>query len=118
MMMKPNLRANLFMWFCIPARLFLAWLPQIMPRHLRKLGLIVSMMAAGTLYLAVTNGRMNALESGGKTWWAPFRFIHGSLLAAAAVMLFKNNGNASLPLAIDAIIGIAAFFTERLDLPK
>ena len=116
--MTPNLRAILFIWFCIPTRLFLAWLPQVMPRHLRKLGLIVSMMAAGTLYLAVTNGRMNAVESGGKTWWAPFRFIHGALLSAAAAMLIKNDKNASLPLAIDAMIGIAAFFTERIDLPK
>ena len=116
--MTPKLRAILFICFCIPTRLILAWLPQVMPRHLRKLGLIVSMMAVGTLYLAVTNGRMNALESGGKTWWAPFRFIHGALLSAAAAMLIKNDKNASLPLARDAMIGIAAFFTERIDLPK
>lgn len=116
--MTPNMRANLFIWFCIPTRLYLAWLPQVMPGHLRALGLIVSMMAAGTLYLAITNGRMNAVEAGRKTWWAPFRFIHGALLAASAVMLLKNNRNASLPLAIDTMIGIAVFFTERLDLPK
>ena len=112
------MRANLFIWVCIPTRLFLAWLPQVMPGYLKVLGLVVSMMAAGTLYLAITNGRMNAVESGGKTWWAPFRFIHGALLAAAAAMLLKNNANASLPLAIDAIVGIAVFFTERLGLPK
>lgn len=116
--MTPNMRANLFIWVCIPTRLYIAWLPQVMPGRLRVLGLVISIMAAGTLYLAITNGRMNAVEAGGKTWWAPFRFIHGALLAAAAAMLLKNNRNASLPLAIDAIIGIAAFFTERLDLPK
>jgi len=112
------MRAILFIWVCIPTRLFLAWLPQVMPGQLRILGLVVSMMAAGTIYLAVTNGRMNAVEAGGKTWWAPFRFIHGGLLAAAAAMLLKNNKNASLPLAIDANIGIASFFTQRLGLPK
>lgn len=116
--MTPSRRANLFIWVCIPTRLFLAWLPQVMPEHLKILGLVVSMMATGTLYLAITNGRMNAVEAGGKTWWAPFRFVHGSLLAAAALMLLKNNRNASLPLAIDAIIGIAAFFSRRLGLPK
>lgn len=112
------MRAILFIWICIPTRLFLAWLPQALPGYLKMLGLIVSMMAAGTLYLAITNGRMNAGEGGGKTWWSPFRFIHGGLLAVAAIMLLKNDKNASLPLAIDAMIGIAAFFTERLGLPK
>lgn len=112
------MRANLFIWMCIPTRLFLAWLPQVLSGYLRILGLLVSMLAAGTLYLALTNGRMDAAEAGGKTWWAPFRFIHGGLLATAALMLLRNDQNASLPLAIDAMIGIATFFTERLGLPK
>lgn len=112
------MRANLFIWMCIPTRLFLAWLPQVLPGYLRVLGLVVAMMAAGTLYLALTNGRMNAGEGGGKTWWAPFRYIHGALLAVAAIMLLKNDKNASLPLAIDAMVGVGAFFTKRLGLPK
>ena len=111
--MTPNLRAILFIWFCIPTRLFLAWLPQVMPRHLRKLGLIVSMMAAGTLYLAVTNGRMNAVESGGKTWWAELRLIHAALLICAAVYLFKGSKTASVPLLIDALSGILFYFIKR-----
>ena len=116
--MTPIVRASLFLGICIPTRLFLAWLPQVFPNHLHILGLIVGTMALGTLYLAITNSRLNATEGGGKTWWAPFRYIHGSLLAIASIMLFKNDANASLPLALDAIIGITLFFTERLGLPK
>lgn len=116
--MTPNMRAILFLGVCIPIRLFMAWLPQVIPKYLHILGLVVAAMAFGTLYLAITNSRMNAGEGGGKTWWAPFRYIHGGLLAGAAIMLLKNDANASLPLAIDAMIGIASFFTERLGLPK
>lgn len=116
--MTPNIRAILFLGICIPLRLFMAWLPQVIPNHLNILGLLVGAMAFGTLYLAITNSRMNAGEGGGKTWWAPFRYIHGGLLAAAAIMLFKNDSNASLPLALDVIVGIASFFTKRLGLPK
>ena len=116
--MTPTIRANLFIWICIPLRLYLAWLPQVIPKYLKLFGFIIAILAIGTMYLALTNGRMNASEGGMRTWWAPFRYIHGALLSVAAIMLLKNDANASLPLAIDVIVGIAAFFSTRLKLPK
>lgn len=118
MKLTPNMRANLFIWGCIPTRLYLAWIPQEMPQYLRHIGLIVSIMSLGTLYLAFTGNRMNAAEGGMKTWWAPFRYIHGALLAIAAIMLLNNDSNASIPLGIDVIIGILTFFIKRLGLPN
>jgi len=109
-------RAMLFIFACIPLRLYLAYLPQAINKKYYKYGAFaLTLMSLGTLYLAFTNGRMNAPEGGGKTWWAPVRFIHGALLAAAAIYLYRSDKNATLPLMIDAIIGILFFFTIRLN---
>ena len=108
-------RVLLFVFLCIPSRLLLAYLPQVLPKqYLVYYGILILSMSIGFLYLAVNNSRLNAPEGGGKTWWASYRFIHGMLLLTAFIYLIKSDKNASIPLLIDAIFGIALFFIMRV----
>ena len=113
--MNSWIRLLLFLCLCIPIRLLLAYIPQVLPKcYLLYLGFIVGLMGIGTLYLAFTNSRLHSIESGGLTWWAPYRFIHGMLLLTACIYLSKKDRLASIPLLLDAILGIFLFFIIRL----
>ena len=114
--MTPTTRALLFLFACIPARLLMAYLPQVLPASLlQPFGLAVLAMACGFAYLAITRGRMDAGEAGGKTWWADVRLVHAGLLAAASIYLFMKERSATVPLMLDAIAGILFFFAMRLN---
>jgi hypothetical protein len=114
-MLNKHTRAILFISACIPVRFAMVYLARKLPlEYLQYFGLVVLAMATGTLYLFFTNGRMNAAEGGGKTWWAPFRGVHGMLLLAAAVYLLREKRNAMIPLLLDVIIGMI-FFTFARD---
>lgn len=114
-MLNQYSRALWFISGCIPIRFFMVYLAKKLPlEYLQYFGLIVLAMATGTLYLFFTNSRMNASEGGGKTWWAPFRGVHGILLLAAAVYLLRKKRTAMIPLLIDVILGMV-FFTFARD---
>ena len=117
MTFSPYVRAFFFIWMCIPIRLYMAWLPQE-TKYLKSFGLILAIMSVTTFYQYMTNSRLNAYEGGGNTWWASYRIIHSLLYTIAAILLFQNNSNASIPLVIDVIMGILLFFFVRLKLPK
>ena len=111
------LRLILFLFLCIPLRLVLAYLPRVLPKpYLSYFGFIVCVMAIGTLYLGWTNSRLRAVEAGGRTWWAPFRLVHGVLLLCAALYLSREDRNASVPLLLDVLLGIVLFFVVRVGL--
>lgn len=104
----------LFIFGCIPVRLLLAYLPQIIPmNYLPLLGLLISFMAIGMLFLFFTNSRLNAMEAGGKTWWKNYRLLHGMLLLTAAFYLFRKQRIASIPLFLDVAIGTILFLDYR-----
>ena len=111
------LRLVLFLFLCIPVRLLLAYLPQVVPKpYLSYLSLVVLIMAIGTLYLGWTNTRLHAVEAGGLTWWSPYRLVHGVLLLCAALYLSRGDRNASVPLLLDVLLGIVLFFVVRVGL--
>ena len=108
-------RALLFIFACIPIRLFLAYLPQILPTYLlQPFGIVIMTMAIGFAYLGITGKRMQAGEGGGKTWWADIRLVHAGLLGTASLYLLMKNRTASVPLMLDSISGILFFFNMRL----
>ena len=113
-----NTDYNRVFWFitaCIPIRFFMVYLAKKLPiEYLRYFGLIVLVMAIGTIYLFLTNSRMNAVEGGGKTWWANYRGIHGMLLLSAAIYLIREKRTAAIPLLMDVIMGMIFFTILRL----
>ena len=114
-MLNQHTRAFWFISACIPIRFLMVYLAKKLPlEYLRYFGLVVLAMATGTLYLFFTNSRMNAAEGGGKTWWAPFRGVHGMLLLAAAAYLLREKRTAMIPLLLDVMMGMV-FFTFARD---
>jgi len=95
---------DLFLLGCIPARMLLAWYAKNYPSE--NLGYFLFTIAVGFLYLYFNNLRLNAFEAtGGKTWWAPYRLIHGLLYLAAAIYMFREKQHGWIPLASDVILG-------------
>ena len=115
-------RRLLFLGLCIPMRTFIAVLPQF-NNKLTKLfrsakyvkvfytlmSIVLLCIAMGFLYLYFTNSRLEAPESGGKTWWHNLRFIHGLLYLYSGVMLLMGNKTqSSIALGVDVVIGLVA----------
>ena len=71
------------------------------------LGYFLFTIAFGFLYLYFKNLRLNAAEaSGGKTWWANLRLIHGLLYLAAAIYMFREKQIGWIPLSTDVVLGL------------
>jgi len=106
---------TLFLFGCIPARLFLVWVSQKIPvQYLKFFGLGLLAFGLHSLYLYFTKGRLDAFEAGGKTWWSDFRLIFGSLLVIAAIYCFQGKQNMVwIPLAIDVFFGLLLFLIKR-----
>lgn len=68
-----------------------------------------TLIGLGFLYLFFTNSRLTAPEAGGRTWWNALRPIHGILYLLFAYLAFQKQSFSYLPLALDWIIGFAAF---------
>lgn len=100
----------LFLLACIPTRIVLAILPQKIPEnYLPIFGILLGIISISFLYLYFSNKRLNAFEAGGKTWWHSIRLVHGMLFATAAIYCFQKSKLASLPLALDVLLGLSAF---------
>ena len=115
-------RRLLFLGLCIHMRTFIAFLPQF-NNKLTKLfrsakyvkvfytlmSIVLLGIATGFLYLYFTNSRLEAPESGGKTWWHNLRFIHGLLYLYGGIMLLMGNKKqSSIALGVDTVIGLVA----------
>jgi len=102
----------LFLIGCIPARLFLAFLPLYLPDFLLKVyGGVLLMIGLGFLYLFVTGKRKTGLETEGKPiWWRPFRILHGLMYCLAAFFVLDRQRRAAFQtLLIDTCLGLALF---------
>ena len=116
-MLTLETRTLLFFGSCIPARLGLAYVPQLLKTKRRQqlYGLLLFGFASSFVYMWFGNKRMDASEGGGNTWWASYRIYHGILYMIAAGLMMYKPKLASAPLAIDVLLGIALFFTVRVN---
>lgn len=110
-----------FILGCIPMRLLIIYLIYLVLNNSKKyenerffLSVLILLIGFSFIYLYFTNSRLNAFEAGGKTYWAPYRIIHGILYIIGGLMLYNKNMNAYIPLIIDLIIGILIFLKYRL----
>ena len=105
----------LFLAICIPTRILFALSSQYIPmEYLKYFGLLLLTISLSFFYLFLTNSRLNAPEAGGKTWWASFRPIIGSLYLASALYCFTGKRKLILiPMAIDIIFGIILFLLHH-----
>lgn len=109
-MLSKQQRILYFLLGCIGVRSILAVSPIYIPENMLPiLGIITITIGTSFLFLYFTNGRMNAPEGGGVTWWAKYRLIHGLLYVTASIYLFQKQRTAWIPLTIDLLLGLVVF---------
>ena len=104
-----------FLIGCIGVRAILAIIPLYIPHNwLPVLGGLTLIIGTSFLYLYVTNGRLNAPEGGGVTWWADYRLIHGLLYLCASIYLLQKQRLAWIPLTMDVLLGLILFISRHI----
>jgi len=114
--LNESQRIKYFLLACIPSRLILASIPLLLTKYninTKYYAIITLPIALAFLYLYFANGRMNASEGGGITWWSDYRLIHGMLFLTASIFLLDNNNLSSLVLLVDTLIGLGAFVNKH-----
>ena len=104
-------RFLLFIFGCIPVRLFLVFLAKRLNiKYLPYLGYIALLPAIGFFYIFLTNSRKSGREVfGSRIWWNMLRPVHGLLYLLFAYKAIKKQKDAYLPLLLDVIIGLFSF---------
>lgn len=105
----------LFLGLCVPLRLFIAWGSIKIPtKYLPYFATALLSVAIGILYLYFTNGRMQAPEAGGTTWWSSYRLLIGVLWLTAAIYAFQGRQDMIwIPLVIDVLLGLAILYRKH-----
>lgn len=112
--MDLTTRQLLFTFTCIPIRFSFAYIAYVIsPSFLPLVGIGATAIGLSMMYLYFTNGRLNAPEGGGDTWWKNLRPLHGTIFLCAAVFAFNHNKYTFVPLLIDPIVGLIAFIHKH-----
>ena len=101
----------MFLSLCIPLRILIAYLSQIIPpKSLKFFGALMLTIAAGFFYLYFADKRLSSPEAGGKTWWAGYRLIIGLFYLAAGIYAIQGKQDLVwIPLVIDIVFGLIIF---------
>ena len=109
----------LFFLICVPTRLFIAYLTAFLdPQYLPILGTFFGLIALSWLYLFAFVGQSCKFATdkntcsdtspfGQEVWWNNQRPVHAALYICAAVLCFKGNKYAWVPILVDAVFGLA-----------
>ena len=115
--MSPNKkRILLFLLGCITVRLSLVFIAKYVPSDvLPYLGALALLPSIGFFTIYLTNSRKTGPEVfGGKIWWNKLRPLHGLLYLIFAILAFKEDEYAWIPLLIDVLIGLLAFIIHHI----
>jgi hypothetical protein len=104
-------RFLLFLFGCIPSRLFLVYIAKnINISYLPLLGYLSLFPAIGFIYLFISGKRKTGPEVfGEKIWWNNLRPIHGILYLCFAYNAINKNIKAWYFLLYDVILGLFSF---------
>lgn len=104
-------RFLLFLFGCIPTRLFFVYLAKnISLEYLPILGYISLIPAIGFIYLYLSGTRKTGAEVfGGKIWWDNLRPIHALFYFMFAYNAIQKSRGAWLYLLYDVIFGLLSF---------
>ena len=104
-------RFLLFLFGCIPTRLFFVFVAKnISANLLPYIGYLALLPAIGFAYIFVTNSRNTGVEVfGDKIWWNNLRPIHSFLYFMFAFNAINKNTDAWIYLLVDVILGSISF---------
>ena len=112
-------RSILFLTVCLPIRIIFFRQALKYPDH--KYTILLSyfylLAGIGIIYLYMTNGRLQAFESGGKLWWNNLRPFFGLLwLGFFISILFKFNRYSYIFLFAEVLLGLTAFLVNMISI--
>tara|TARA_Y100000741_G_C18244747_1_gene555041 strand:+ start:169 stop:534 length:366 start_codon:yes stop_codon:yes gene_type:complete len=104
-------RLILFLLLCIPVRILIVYtIKNIDKFYLPYLAIIGLLISVGFIFIYLFDYRKTGAEVfGDKIWWNDLRPVHGCLYLMFALLAFKKNKYAWIPLALDIVIGLTAF---------
>ena len=105
-------RFVLFLFLCIPTRLFLSYIIKKMKdKNIRlALAIIILIMGMGFLIIYLGNFRKTGEETfGNKIWWNNLRPIHSFMYLYTSYLIFYNKENPHIIIFYDTIIGLISF---------
>lgn len=107
---------QLFLMGCIPTRILIAYIAFHFSDNKsisNILAILALMISIGFFYIYFTGSRKTGVETEGKLiWWNNWRPVHGSIYLLFAVLTLLNVKNAWLLLALDVLVGLAAFINH------
>lgn len=107
-------RQVLFLMGCVVVRSLLCVLvSRAGPDLLHLLAIPFTIMSIMFAYLFATNGRMDAPEGGGVTWWAQFRIVHALLYGIAAALAAIASEYTTIPLLADVVFGLILYIINH-----
>ena len=102
-------RIILFLGVCIVLRLGFVFIAKyVKSDYLPYLGLLALVPVIGFITFYFRETKKGAF--GGKTWWKDLRPVHASLYILFSLLALKKNKYSWVPLLVDVIIGLIAFF--------
>lgn len=110
--LTPPLTLSRFLLFvigCLGLRAAFVYAAIYYPQYLKYMAVVATAIGLGFIYLFLSGARPTGPEAGGRIWWNALRPIHGILYLTFAYLAFQSQSFSYLPLALDWIIGFAAF---------
>ena len=99
-----------FLFACIPARLFIAWIAKKTPiDYLPYLGLIALLPATGFLMIFLNGTGTTGKTFNQSVWWNILRPLHAFMFYLFAYLAFRKNKKVYMVLFIDVVIGLFSF---------
>ena len=103
-------RLFLFLFGCIPTRLFITYLAKTQLEFLKYMSIPAILIAAGFASIYIFKLRETGREVfGAKIWWNNLRPIHAFLWGAFAISAFKGFKDAWKILLVDTLFGLISF---------
>lgn len=108
-------RTILFLVGCIGVRtIFVIEAAKIDEKNLPYFGVLALLLAISWILIYTFNLRPTGGEAGGVIWWNNLRPLHALNYFIFAIMAFKSNKYAWVPLMVDVLIGLVAFLNHRV----
>ena len=102
-----------FIFFCFPARLFLALLAKIIPtNYLPIMGLFTAIISLSFFINFIKNKEDDKGFFGNYVWWNNYRLIHGFSYAIFSILALLEYKNIWIILLLDALLGLIFFINK------